>query len=97
MPIRSAGRNLQKRVIDPRAVLQIKDRRNELGSLRVAKVTGGAPNKLAKMCAANFAHAVLMLLPALHFHDLPRTRTLVRRPRLLRCWEVSTLGSFTVA
>lgn len=29
--------------------LQLKDLRQELGALRVAKVTGGAPNKLSKM------------------------------------------------
>lgn len=29
--------------------LQLKDLKNELGGLRVAKVTGGAPNKLSKM------------------------------------------------
>jgi large subunit ribosomal protein L35e len=29
--------------------LQLKELKNELGGLRVAKVTGGAPNKLSKM------------------------------------------------
>ena len=29
--------------------LQLKDLKQELGALRVAKVTGGAPNKLSKM------------------------------------------------
>lgn len=29
--------------------LQLKDLKQELGGLRVAKVTGGAPNKLSKM------------------------------------------------
>lgn len=29
--------------------LQLKDLKTELGALRVAKVTGGAPNKLSKM------------------------------------------------
>ena len=29
--------------------VQLKDLKQELGGLRVAKVTGGAPNKLAKM------------------------------------------------
>jgi len=29
---------------------QLKDLKNELALLRVAKVTGGAPNKLSKMC-----------------------------------------------
>jgi large subunit ribosomal protein L35e len=28
---------------------QLKDLKQELGALRVAKVTGGAPNKLSKM------------------------------------------------
>lgn len=32
-------------------VLQLKELKTELGTLRVAKVTGGAPNKLAKMYA----------------------------------------------
>ena len=35
----------------------LKDRKSELGILRVAQVTGGAPNKLAKMCA--LAHCAL--------------------------------------
>lgn len=30
-------------------MLQLKDLKQELGALRVAKVTGGAPNKLSKM------------------------------------------------
>jgi large subunit ribosomal protein L35e len=30
----------------------LKDLKQELGALRVAKVTGGAPNKLSKMCVA---------------------------------------------
>lgn len=30
-------------------ILQLKDLKQELGALRVAKVTGGAPNKLSKM------------------------------------------------
>ena len=30
---------------------QLKELKTELGGLRVAKVTGGAPNKLSKMCA----------------------------------------------
>lgn len=29
--------------------LQLKELKTELGALRVAKVTGGAPNKLSKM------------------------------------------------
>ena len=29
---------------------QLKELKTELGGLRVAKVTGGAPNKLSKMC-----------------------------------------------
>jgi ribosomal protein L29 len=29
---------------------QLKELKQELGALRVAKVTGGAPNKLSKMC-----------------------------------------------
>lgn len=32
-------------------MLQLKELKTELGTLRVAKVTGGAPNKLAKMYA----------------------------------------------
>lgn len=32
-----------------RVCLQLKDLKQELGQLRVAKVTGGAPNKLSKM------------------------------------------------
>ena len=32
------------------AGMQLKELKSELGALRVAKVTGGAPNKLAKMC-----------------------------------------------
>lgn len=32
-------------------VLQLKELKQELGALRVAKVTGGAPNKLSKMYA----------------------------------------------
>lgn len=31
------------------AALQLKELKQELGALRVAKVTGGAPNKLSKM------------------------------------------------
>lgn len=31
---------------------QLKDLKQELAALRVAKVTGGAPNKLSKMCVA---------------------------------------------
>jgi hypothetical protein len=31
------------------ALLQLKELKTELGGLRVAKVTGGAPNKLSKM------------------------------------------------
>lgn len=31
------------------ACLQLKELKQELGGLRVAKVTGGAPNKLSKM------------------------------------------------
>jgi len=30
-------------------LMQLKDLKQELGQLRVAKVTGGAPNKLSKM------------------------------------------------
>lgn len=30
---------------------QLRDNKRELAALRVAQVTGGAPNKLAKMCA----------------------------------------------
>lgn len=30
-------------------LLQLKELKQELGALRVAKVTGGAPNKLSKM------------------------------------------------
>ena len=30
-------------------LVQLKDLKQELGALRVAKVTGGAPNKLSKM------------------------------------------------
>jgi ribosomal protein L29 len=33
----------------PPSCLQLKDLKVELGGLRVAKVTGGAPNKLSKM------------------------------------------------
>lgn len=33
---------------------QLKDLKNELSLLRVAKVTGGAPNKLSKMSAVLF-------------------------------------------
>lgn len=32
-----------------RIVLQLKELKGELAALRVAKVTGGAPNKLSKM------------------------------------------------
>ena len=32
-------------------MVQLKELKTELGTLRVAKVTGGAPNKLAKMYA----------------------------------------------
>jgi hypothetical protein len=32
--------------------MQLKELKQELGGLRVAKVTGGAPNKLSKMCAS---------------------------------------------
>ena len=33
--------------------MQLKDLKQELGALRVAKVTGGAPNKLSKMYVTN--------------------------------------------
>lgn len=32
--------------------MQLKELKAELAALRVAKVTGGAPNKLSKMCVA---------------------------------------------
>ena len=36
-------------VVTMYTLLQLKDLKQELGALRVAKVTGGAPNKLSKM------------------------------------------------
>jgi hypothetical protein len=36
---------------------QLKDLKTELAQLRVAKVTGGAPNKLSKMCVHDTARA----------------------------------------
>jgi len=44
-----------------KAVLQaqLKELKTELGGLRVAKVTGGAPNKLSKMCANRGKRAML--------------------------------------
>lgn len=36
-------------VVTVYSLLQLKDLKQELGALRVAKVTGGAPNKLSKM------------------------------------------------
>lgn len=39
---------------------QLKELKTELGGLRVAKVTGGAPNKLSKMCAPCPAGGELM-------------------------------------
>ncbi len=39
---------------------QLKELKTELGGLRVAKVTGGAPNKLSKMCAPCLAGGELM-------------------------------------
>lgn len=36
-------------VVTVYTLLQLKDLKQELGALRVAKVTGGAPNKLSKM------------------------------------------------
>jgi large subunit ribosomal protein L35e len=38
---------------------QLKDLKTELAQLRVAKVTGGAPNKLSKMCVRRAGAAVL--------------------------------------
>ena len=35
--------------------IQLKDLKQELAALRVAKVTGGAPNKLSKMCVLGAA------------------------------------------
>ena len=42
-------------------VLQLKELKAELALLRVAKVTGGAPNKLSKMYVIHF----------IIYHDVP--------------------------
>lgn len=44
---------LRRRMLRFCAAVQLKELKTELGSLRVAEVTGGAPNKLAKMCVPN--------------------------------------------
>ena len=41
---------------------QLKELKTELGGLRVAKVTGGAPNKLSKMCVLCTKPAFLIQL-----------------------------------
>ena len=45
----SAQLLFQLSVLTATFMLQLKDLKQELGALRVAKVTGGAPNKLSKM------------------------------------------------
>ena len=40
---------------------QLKELKSELSLLRVAKVTGGAPNKLSKMCVPDGSLALLPL------------------------------------
>jgi large subunit ribosomal protein L35e len=47
---RSAGRR-RARLTSRRP--QLKELKTELANLRVAKVTGGAPNKLSKMCGCS--------------------------------------------
>lgn len=42
--------------------MQLKELKTELGTLRVAKVTGGAPNKLAKMCVLTLLRMLLVQL-----------------------------------
>ena len=44
---------------------QLKEFKSELSLLRVAKVTGGAPNKLSKMCVLDGS---LTLVPLLCFY-----------------------------
>lgn len=44
-----AGGTLSRLPAPPLPRLQLKDLKTELAALRVAKVTGGAPNKLSKM------------------------------------------------
>lgn len=39
-----------RQLLTPPARPQLKNLKTELAQLRVAKVTGGAPNKLSKMC-----------------------------------------------
>ena len=46
---RRRSRSLRCRCRPPPLCLQLKDLKQELSGLRVAKVTGGAPNKLSKM------------------------------------------------
>jgi len=40
---------------------QLKELKSELSLLRVAKVTGGAPNKLSKMCVLDGSLALPLL------------------------------------
>jgi len=47
--IQAMSAHLVFRVLTAIFILQLKDLKQELGALRVAKVTGGAPNKLSKM------------------------------------------------
>jgi large subunit ribosomal protein L35e len=41
---------------------QLKELKSELSLLRVTKVTGGAPNKLSKMCVLDGSLSILPLL-----------------------------------
>ena len=41
--------------------MQLKELKTELAQLRVAKVTGGAPNKLSKMCVCRGVHPPALL------------------------------------
>ena len=49
---------------------QLKELKSELSLLRVAKVTGGAPNKLSKMCVPDGSLALRLCFELIRIVDL---------------------------
>lgn len=66
-------------------VLQLKELKQELGALRVAKVTGGAPNKLSKIKVVR--KSIALVLTVIHQNQKKALRKAFDG-KVGACWQV---------